>query len=87
MVRMGARRDRTMESPLECLQPIPTREDLTRACSERGRDQSPWNLSKLLESVRPDAELPLQIRAHLALHLADLLKGERALTDNAPGFV
>ena len=87
MVRMGACRDRMMESPLECLQSIPTREDLTRACSEWGRDQSPWNLSKLLESVRPDTELPLQIRAHLTLHSADLLKGERALTDNTPGFV
>lgn len=32
-------------------------------------------------------ELPVQIIAHLALHLVDLAQGEHALGDDAPGLV
>ena len=42
---------------------------------------------KLLEGTGFRTELPLEARAHLALHLVDLLKGEDPLADNAPGLV
>ena len=58
---------------------------------------------ELLESAGLNVELPfqigthlvlqigthlaLQIGTHLALHMVDLSKGERALSDDTPGFV
>lgn len=34
-----------------------------------------------------DVKLPLEVAAHLALHLVDLAEGEHALAHDAPGFV
>ena len=42
---------------------------------------------EFLERARLDIELPLQVRAHLALHLINLPEGKHSLTDNAPGLV
>ncbi len=42
---------------------------------------------KVTQHQRIDAELPLQVRAHLPLHLVDLLKCECPLTNNTPQLV
>ncbi len=42
---------------------------------------------KVTQRRRIDAELPLQVRAHLLLHLVDLPKCERPLTNNTPRLV
>jgi hypothetical protein len=42
---------------------------------------------ELLQGTGLDIELPLEVRAHLPLHLVDLPKGEHTLTDDTPGLV
>ena len=42
---------------------------------------------ELLESTRLNVQLPIEILAHLALHLVDLAEGKHALADDAPGLV
>ena len=42
---------------------------------------------ELLESTRLDVELPVEVLAHLALHLVDPPKLEHALADYQPGLV
>ena len=42
---------------------------------------------ELLERARLDVELPLQVGAHLALHLVDFPKGEHTLADYTPRLV
>jgi hypothetical protein len=39
------------------------------------------------ERGRLDVEIPVEVGAHLALHLVDLAEGEHALADDAPGLV
>jgi hypothetical protein len=42
---------------------------------------------EFLERAGFNIKLPFEVRAHFALHLVDLAKGEHALTDDAPGLV
>ena len=42
---------------------------------------------EIAQDRRLDVELPLEIAAHLALHLVDLAEGEHALAHDAPGLV
>jgi len=42
---------------------------------------------EFLKCAGLDVELPLEIGAHLALHLVNLPKSKHALTDNTPGLV
>lgn len=42
---------------------------------------------KVAQRRRIDVELPLQVGAHLPLHLVDLPKREHTLTDSAPRLV
>lgn len=42
---------------------------------------------ELLQNLRLDIQLPLQITTHLPLHLVDLPKGEHALADDTPRLV
>ncbi len=42
---------------------------------------------KVMQHQRIDTELPLQVQAHLPLHLVDLLKCKHPLTNNTPRLV
>lgn len=42
---------------------------------------------ELLQLLRRDVEDPLEVAAHLSLHLVDLAKGEHSLPDDAPRLV
>jgi hypothetical protein len=44
-------------------------------------------LSKGFELSSLDVENPLEVRAHLSLHLVDLFEGVEVLADNAPRLV
>ena len=47
----------------------------------------PDGLFELGECLGCDVELPLQVRAHLELHLVDLPESEHTLTGDTPRFV
>lgn len=42
---------------------------------------------ELLQVLGVDVQVPLEVTAHLALHLIDLLEGEHALAHDTPGLV
>jgi hypothetical protein len=42
---------------------------------------------ELVEDGAVDVELPVEVRAHLALYLVDLAEREHALADDGPGLV
>jgi hypothetical protein len=42
---------------------------------------------ELFQSQRLDVQLPIEVLAHLPLHLVDLSQQEHALPDDAPGLV
>jgi hypothetical protein len=42
---------------------------------------------EVAENSIVDGEFPVEVAAHLALHLVDLAESEHALSDDAPRFV
>ena len=62
------------------------REDVRRIRAE-ALEVAAYLRLELLERVGLDVQLPLQVRAHLALHLVDLPEGEHTLADDRPRLI